>query len=100
VPLFDCCESRGVEVYLSRARQAKHAPGRPKSDLLDCQWLQRLHSYGLADASFRPASRVCAARYLRQADACSATPPSMCSTCTRRWRDENKLAEVVSDVTG
>jgi transposase len=55
VPLFELLESRGFEVYLVEPRQARHAPGRPKSDVLDCQWLQRLHSYGLLTASFRPA---------------------------------------------
>ena len=42
-------------MYLVEPRQSRHAPGRPKSDVLDCQWLQRLHSYGLLTASFRPA---------------------------------------------
>src|SRR5262249_44015008 len=47
IPLFELLESRGFEVYLVDPRQSRHAPGRPKSDVLDCQWLQRLHSYGL-----------------------------------------------------
>ena len=48
-------------------RQSRHVPGRPKSDVLDCQWLQRLHSYGLLTASFRPAEQVVVLRsYLRQ----------------------------------
>jgi hypothetical protein len=35
--------------------------------VLDCQWLQRLHSYGLLTASFRPADQVVVLRsYLRQ----------------------------------
>ena len=44
VPLFELLESRGFEVFLVDPRQSRHAPGRPKSDVLDCQWLQRLHS--------------------------------------------------------
>jgi transposase len=67
VPLFELLERRGFEVCLIDPRQTKHAPGRPKSDLLDCQWIQRLHSYGLLTASFRPADQVVVLRsYLRQ----------------------------------
>src|SRR5262249_17994693 len=38
-----------------------------KSDVLDCQWIQRLHSYGLLSASFRPDDQIVVLRgYLRQ----------------------------------
>ena len=36
-------------------------PGR-KSDVLDCQWLQQLMSYGLLRGGFRPAQEICALR--------------------------------------
>src|SRR6516165_6393995 len=37
------------------------------SDVLDCRWLQRLHSYGLLSGSFRPAERIVVLpSYLRQ----------------------------------
>ena len=66
IPLFELLESRGFEVLLVEPRQSRHAPGRPKSDVLDCQWLQRLHSYGLLTASFRPADQIIVLRgYLR-----------------------------------
>jgi hypothetical protein len=58
IPLLELLEPRGFEVYLVEPRQSRHAPGRPKSDVLDCQWPQRLHSYGLLTASFRPAEQV------------------------------------------
>src|SRR6266699_1421142 len=67
VPLFELLERRGFQVYLVDPRQTRHAPGRPKSDALDCQWIQRLHSYGLLTASFRPDDAVVVLRsYLRQ----------------------------------
>jgi transposase len=67
VPLFELLEARGLDVYLVDPRQSRHAPGRPKSDVLDCQWLQRLHGYGLLSGSFRPAGQVVVPRgYLRQ----------------------------------
>ena len=48
IPLFELLEARGVQVLLIDPRQAKRAPGRPKTDRLDCKWLQRLHAYGPA----------------------------------------------------
>src|SRR5436190_3196197 len=53
IAAFQILERRGFEVRLVNARQAKNVCGR-KSDVLDCQWIQRLHSYGLLNASFRP----------------------------------------------
>ncbi|NRO99777.1 IS110 family transposase, partial [Paraburkholderia sp. NMBU_R16] len=40
------------------ARQMKYVPGR-KSDVLDCQWLQKLMSLGLLRAAWRPGDEVC-----------------------------------------
>ena len=38
IPLYDLLASRGFTVILVDPRQTSHAPGRPKSDVLDCQW--------------------------------------------------------------
>lgn len=46
IPLYQVLEARGFEVCLVNARQMKNVSGRPKTDRLDCQWIQRLHSYG------------------------------------------------------
>src|SRR5271156_5946973 len=43
IPLFQLLEGQGIEVCLVNSRHVKHVPGR-KSDVLDCQWLQYLHS--------------------------------------------------------
>ena len=63
IPLFQILEARGVEVYLVNAQHVHHVPGR-KSDVLDCQWLQYLHSVGLLRTSFRPEHAVCEIRSL------------------------------------
>jgi len=63
IPLFQILEARGMEVYLVNAQHVRHVPGR-KSDVLDCQWLQYLHSVGLLKASFRPEQDICAIRSL------------------------------------
>jgi transposase len=102
IPLFELLESRGFEVYLVDPRQSRHAPGRPKSDVLDCQWLQRLHSYGLLSASFRPAEQVVVLRgYLRQRQMLLRYAGQHVQHMQKALEQMNvKLAEVVSDVTG
>ena len=61
IPLYELLESRGFEVMLVDARQVKNVSGR-KSDVLDCQWLQQLLSYGLLQAAFRPQDQFCQLR--------------------------------------
>ncbi len=63
IPLFEILDSRGFEVNLVNARQISHVPGR-KTDMIDCQWLQLLHSCGLLRGSFRPGDDICRLRSL------------------------------------
>jgi transposase len=66
IPLFEILEARGFDVLLVDARRVKNVSGR-KSDVLDCQWLQQLHTYGLLQGAFRPADYIVVLRsYLRQ----------------------------------
>lgn len=65
IPLYELLEARGIEVVLVNARQLSHVPGR-KTDMLDCQWLQLLHSCGLLRGSFRPAESICQLRALER----------------------------------
>ena len=51
--LYDKLEGRGIEAVLVDPHSVKAMPGR-KSDVLDCQWLQQLHTYGLLRGAFRP----------------------------------------------
>ncbi len=51
--LYDKLEAAGIEVYLVDPHGVKAVPGR-KSDWMDCQWLQKLHTYGLLRRAFRP----------------------------------------------
>ena len=63
IPIYEILEERGMEVYLVNARHIKNVPGR-KTDVKDCQWIQRLHTYGLLEASFRPTESIRALRSL------------------------------------
>ena len=53
IPVFEILEVHGFEVYLVNSNTVKNAPGR-KTDVLDSQWIQKLHSLGLLTKSFRP----------------------------------------------
>jgi transposase len=55
--LYDKLEAAGLEVLLVDPHSVRHVPGR-KSDVLDCQWLQQLHTHGLLRGAFRPAAAV------------------------------------------
>ena len=66
IPLFQVLEARGFEVKLVDTHQLKRVPGR-KTDVVDCQWLQQLHSFGLLAGAFRPDDQICVLRsYMRQ----------------------------------
>ena len=54
IPLYDLLERAGFRVLLVDPRQGQRAPNRPKTDVHDCQGIQRLHSLGLLTAAFRP----------------------------------------------
>jgi transposase len=61
IPLYELLQRRGFEVLLVNARHVKNVSGR-KSDVLDCQWLQQLLSFGLLRGAFRPDDKVCELR--------------------------------------
>lgn len=63
IPLYEMLEEKGFKVCLVNARHLKNVSGR-KTDVLDCQWIQQLHTYGLLSASFRPPEQIVAIRSL------------------------------------
>ena len=63
IPLYELLEEEGFEVCLVNARHLKNVTGR-KTDVLDCQWIQQLHTYGLLNASFRPPEQIVSIRSL------------------------------------
>jgi transposase len=102
IALFELLERRGFEVFLVDPRQTRQVSGRPKTDVRDCQWIQRLHSYGLLAASFRPSDEVCVLRgYLRQRQMLIADAGRSIQHMQKALEQMNvKLTEVVSDITG
>ena len=61
IAVQDVLEKAGLQVYLVNARGTKNLPGR-KSDVQECQWLMKLHTYGLLRNSFRPPEEIRAVR--------------------------------------
>jgi transposase len=102
IPLFELLESEGFEVNLVEPGQLSRCGARPKTDVLDAQWIQRLHSYGLLRASFRPPDSVLALRaYWRQRQMQVRYAASHVQHMQKAMEQINvKLAEVVSNITG
>ena len=90
-----------MQVILVNARQTKNVAGR-KSDVQDCQWIQRLHTYGLLQGSFRPEDPYCVLRtYLRYRDELVSARSTQCQHMQKALLQMNvQLPQVLSDVAG
>jgi transposase len=101
IPIYEILEGRGLEVCLVNAHATKHVSGR-KSDLLDCQWIQQLQTYGLLQASFRPAAEICTLRsYVRQRETLLRQRASHIQHMQKALHLMNlKLTSVISDISG
>ena len=101
IPLFQILETKGLKVNLVNAHHVKTVPGR-KSDVLDCQWLQKLHTFGLLSASFRPDDQICVLRsYIRQRETLIKEAGAHVQRMQKALIQMNlQLHKVVSDITG
>ena len=101
IPLFELLESRGFTVLLVNARHVKNVSGR-KSDVLDCQWLQQLMTYGLLSGAFRPTDQVCVLRSLwRQRAMLLRSQGRHVQHMQKALTQMNvQLANVISDIAG
>ncbi len=101
IPLFELLEERGFAVLLVNARHVKNVSGR-KSDILDCQWLQQLHTYGLLTGAFRPADEIVVLRsYLRQRATLVQGASAHIQHMQKALQQMNLLLhQVVADITG
>lgn len=101
VPLFEVLEERGFKVKLVDARKVKNVSGR-KTDVLDCQWLQQLESYGLLQAAYRPPDEIVVLRsYVRQRGMLVKSASIHIQHLHKSLQQMNlRLDNVVSDITG
>jgi transposase len=101
IPVYEVLEQRGLSVWLVDARQMKYVPGR-KSDVQDCQWLQKLMTFGLLRAAWRPKGDVCTVRAVaRLRDVLLAEQASWVQRMQKALAEMNiQLTEVLTDVMG
>jgi transposase len=101
IPVFEVLEQRGLKVWLVDARQMKYVPGR-KSDVQDCQWLQKLMSLGFLRAAWRPDGEVCVVRAVaRQREVLLTEQASWVQRMQKALVQMNiQLTEVLTDVMG
>jgi transposase len=101
IPLYEMLVARGIKCLIVDPRRLKNVPGR-KSDVLDCQWIQQLHTFGLLRGSFRPEDSICVLRsYMRQRDVLVTYSAQHIQHMQKALEQMNvKLTEVVADIVG
>lgn len=101
VALYQILEDHGFRVNVVNARHTKTLPGR-KTDVLECQWLQKLHTFGLLNNSFRPTEEIRILRtYLRQRENLVAAASKCIQHMQKTLTQMNvQLANVISDISG
>lgn len=99
IPVYDILEKGGLKVTLTSPHALRR---RKKSDVLDCQWLQQMHSYGLLENSFRPELQIRRYRsYVRLRERIIESRSRDIHHMQKALHQMNiQLANVVSDVTG
>ena len=99
--VFEILQQRGLEVYLVNARHTKNLPGR-KSDIAECQWLLKLHTFGLLNNSFQPSDEIRKARaFWRHRGGLVAQASSSIQRMQKALIEMNiQLSTVLSDLSG
>jgi transposase len=101
MPVFEVLEQHGLEVFLVNAQHTKNVPGR-KTDVQECQWLLKLHAFGLLNHSFQPSDEIRIARTLwRHRGNLVAEAGSTIQRMQKVLTEMNiQLSNVLSDISG
>jgi transposase len=101
IALYEVLDRAGFEVRLVNPRATKQVSGR-KSDVLDCQWIWQLMSYGLLDGAFRPSDEICELRsYARQRARLTRDAARSVQHIQKALTEMNvQLDSVLSDIMG
>jgi hypothetical protein len=101
IAVQEILEREGSEVYVVNARGTQNLPGR-QSDVQECQWLRKLHTYGLLRHSFRPPEEIRAVRTIwRQRDRLVQEAGRAIQQMQKALTTMNiQLANAISDITG
>ena len=101
IPVLEILEQYGIEVYLVNAHGTKNLPGR-KTDVQECEWLRKLHTYGLLRNSFRPPEEIRSIRTIwRQRDRLVHESARSIQHMQKALTKMNvQLANAISDISG
>src|SRR5712691_7530133 len=101
IALYDLLSERGIKVFLVNARDTKNMPGR-KTDMQECQWLLKLHAYGLLKKSFRPEEEILILRTLWRQRQQHIGDAARCTQHMQKALTQMnlQLANVISDISG
>jgi transposase len=99
--IYSILTQAGTEVCLVNPKKFRMVPGR-KTDILDCQWLQTLHLYGLLRGSFHPEEKISQLRsYMRERDRITKDRSRYVQRMQKALVKMNLLLpNVVDDITG
>ncbi len=102
IPLLEVLEVRGIEVVLAKPSSLKSVNDRRKTDMLDCQWIQLLHTFGLLRGSYRPTAEVAVYRtYNRHRQTLIIQGSTAIEHMKKALTEMNiRIDQAVSDVTG
>jgi transposase len=101
ISLYDILEERGIRVFLVNARDTKNMPGR-KSDVQECQWLLKLHVYGLLKNSFQPEDEIRVLRTIWRQRQQHVADAARCIQHMQKVLTQMnvQLANVIGDISG
>lgn len=101
IPAYETLEAAGLKVYLVNAQDTKNLPGR-KSDVQECQWLRKLHTYGLLRNSFHAPEQI---RPVRTVSRLRERHVEEAGRCVQHWQKalitmNVQLSNAISDLSG
>lgn len=101
IPLFEVLESQKFKCLLISSKSLRRVPGR-KSDVIDAQWIQTLHAYGLLTGAFRPESDLVTLRTLlrHRARLLEHRAPHILHMQKALLQMNLQLSQVLTDITG
>ena len=101
VPVFQVLENHGFDVSLVDSRHVSSVPGR-ETDVDDCQWLQKLHSFGLLRSCYLPDAELVPLRaYWRYRAELVEMASKQILLMQKALEQMNvQLHKVLSDITG
>jgi len=102
MPLLEVLDTQGIRVVLAKPSSLKSVNDHRKTDMLDCQWIQILHTFGLLRGSYRPPEMIATYRtYNRHRQNLIEQAATAIEHMKKSLTQMNiRLDQAVSDVTG